>query len=529
MKNHPPSSSRRIFASLAVVLATGLFWLGCTDDAAQLPTAPEAQLQTQVAVLAQELGPAIAAQKKHGERLMAIDGVLGHGAGLTEAGEPTVVVYLVEPGVRGIPNRLEDVPVTTQVTGLFWTRQDRTARARPAPNGFSVGHPDITAGTLGARVRDGGNVYILSNNHVTAASNSANIGDPTLQPGSFDGGSEPDDVIGTLAAYKEILFDGSDNVMDAAISLVDEADVTGATPSTAGYGAPGTSVTSASVGLGVQKYGRTTGHTTGTVEEINVTVTVCYAGFIFCTQSARFVNQISISDGTFSDGGDSGSLIVTNDSDANPVGLLFAGSSTRTLANPIGPVLQEFGVSIYPPGDDDPGDPEPEGPTASFTFECTALECDFDGSGSTPGDSPIASYDWTFGDGASGSGVTVSHTYGADGTYTVTLTVTDGNDLDDSTSQNVTVAADDPGDPDPGDFTLSATGFKVRGVKHADLSWSGATSTNVDVYRDGSLVATVANTGSHTDNTGARGNAPVTYHVCEEGSNTCSNEATANF
>jgi hypothetical protein len=97
----------------------------------------------------------------------------------------------------------------------------------------------------------------------------------------------------------------------------------------------------------VQKYGRTTGLTEGTVSELNVTVDVCYelAGFFRCKKSARFVDQIAISPGTFSAGGDSGSLIVTQEGNY-PVGLLFAGSSTRTFANPIDLVLTRFGVTV---------------------------------------------------------------------------------------------------------------------------------------------------------------------------------------
>jgi hypothetical protein len=110
------------------------------------------------------------------------------------------------------------------------------------------------------------------------------------------------------------------------------------------------------VGQSVQKCGRTTECTVGTVEEINATVTVCFAGFPFCTKSATFVNQFTITPGDFSAGGDSGSLIVTNDNNKNPVGLLFAGSSTRTIANPIGVVLDHFGVTI---DGGDPGDPQP--------------------------------------------------------------------------------------------------------------------------------------------------------------------------
>jgi PKD repeat protein len=78
-------------------------------------------------------------------------------------------------------------------------------------------------------------------------------------------------------------------------------------------------------------------------------------------------------------------------------------------------------------------------PTASFTYTCSGLDCDFDGSGSTDSDGTIADYAWLFGDGGAGSGAQVSHSYSSDGTYTVQLTVTDNDNATDSTSQNVTV------------------------------------------------------------------------------------------
>ena len=95
-----------------------------------------------------------------------------------------------------------------------------------------------------------------------------------------------------------------------------------------------------SSGQAVKKHGRTTGLTHGEVVAVNAIVTVGYS-----TGSARFVKQIIISPGSFSDGGDSGSLIVT-ESGNNPVGLLFAGSDLYTIANPINLVLSRFGVSI---------------------------------------------------------------------------------------------------------------------------------------------------------------------------------------
>jgi hypothetical protein len=335
----------------------------CAEMGEELLTSPQtgAESLASMDLGPQDFGPAIRAAERYTPALMQRSGVVGTGVGINEEGRPSVRIFLAHDQVRNLPDRLDDVPVSAVVTGIFRPRVDRTVRARPAPIGFSVGHPDITAGTLGARVKNrSGQVFILSNNHVLAKSNDAKIGDSALQPGSFDGGSDPADAIGTLSAYYEINFDGGANTMDAAIALVDGANVSGSTPDQEGYGSPSTSPTDPQVNMVVQKYGRTTGHTSGTVGEINVTVTVCYSGFIFCTKSATFVGQFTITPGSFSDGGDSGSLIVTQNGN-HPVGLLFAGSSTRTIANPIKVVLDHFGVAIdptVPDGDGVPTDPD---------------------------------------------------------------------------------------------------------------------------------------------------------------------------
>ena len=76
---------------------------------------------------------------------------------------------------------------------------------------------------------------------------------------------------------------------------------------------------------------------------------------------------------------------------------------------------------------------------------------------------------------------------------------------------------------------LRASGRKVGGINTVRLTWSGATSSNVDVYRNGIVVVTVPNTGSYTDSTGDTGRARYTYEVCEAGTLTCSNEVTVSF
>ncbi len=237
----------------------------------------------------------------------------------------------------------QTVPTPTDPTDRF---------PRPVPTGVSTGHPSITAGTISCRVTNGTTLYVLSNNHVYAASNQAGIGDGVIQPGYFDGGRTPADDIARLSAFKVITWSNwpfiTYNTVDAAIAeiILDNGvpRVGNATPS-AGYGTPNSTtvpVSSLQIGQAVQKYGRTTGLTQGTIQGLNATIGVDYgSGHI-----AYFRNQIMITPGSFSAGGDSGSLIVTDDADCNPVGLLFAGSNTETYANPINLVLGEFGVTI---------------------------------------------------------------------------------------------------------------------------------------------------------------------------------------
>ncbi|MGD8331462.1 MAG: hypothetical protein PVJ49_18665, partial [Acidobacteriota bacterium] len=110
-----------------------------------------------------------------------------------------------------------------------------------------------------------------------------------------------------------------------------------------GYGTPSSTTTTALVNMAVMKYGRTTSETKGRVQGINATVNVGYDSGV-----ARFVGQIVIGGGGFSQGGDSGSLIVVQKGpDARkPVGLLFAGGGGVTVANPIDEVLSAFNVTI---------------------------------------------------------------------------------------------------------------------------------------------------------------------------------------
>ena len=163
-------------------------------------------------------------------------------------------------------------------------------------------------------------------------------------------------------------------------------------------------------------------------------------------------------------------------------------------------------------------------PTASFTYSCSNLACSFDGSPSRDSDGTIASYTWNLGDGTSTTGAKPQHTYATDGTYTVTLTVTDDDGATATTSQYVTATADSSNP-----FSLSASAYKIKGIQHVDLKWSGATSANVDVWRNATIVSTTANDGAHTDKLNQKGGGTYTYKVCEAGTSSCSGDVTVTF
>jgi hypothetical protein len=265
------------------------------------------------------------------------------------------------PGLVSIPDEQAAGGILEFVTDVQEARFSAlglTERARPARSGVSIGHRDVTAGTLGGLLRDGdtGDVVILSNNHVLANSNDADLGDAILQPGPIDGGADPDDLIGQLSGFVAIDFsEGAENRVDAAMAtpleasdvLFDTIDIGASTP------ADVRSVTEADLGRFVHKTGRTTAHTQGFIQGLFGTVRVQYELF----QTATFVDQIIVSQSPaeedFSGGGDSGALVY--DAENCCVGLLFAGSQAgdgepaKTILNPIDAVLTALDLELLAP------------------------------------------------------------------------------------------------------------------------------------------------------------------------------------
>jgi hypothetical protein len=298
-------------------------------------------------------------QKRNERSWFAREGVVAIGIGENSAGRPVIRVLTARPGVAGLPAQADGVELEVQVSGRF-TADVVEAQAggttptsrwdRPVPIGVSVGHQDITAGTIGCQVFRGDachkDYYILSNNHVLANYNNGFAFDPILQPGKVDGGTVANDVIGYLEDWQPLVFsETATNTMDAAIAYTSEGLSAQATPID-GYGKPRSVPLTASLNLAVKKYGRTTRLTTGRVALLGVTVQVNYTA-----GSATYVNQMLISgdnNSPFSQGGDSGSLVVasTGVNARRPVALLFGGAGNTSVATPIAPILSRFGVAI---------------------------------------------------------------------------------------------------------------------------------------------------------------------------------------
>ncbi len=250
---------------------------------------------------------------------------------------------------------LSSVPVEQVTVGTVDAYSHR-ARHRPAPGGVSVGHVNITAGTLGSRAIGltspwSNRHLILSNNHVLANSNAARVNDSIIQPGPADGGRHPADQIAVLARWVPIRFGGAANFVDCAFGWAWHQRIRGEqyylSRGRPAYYRTGTSPLGASLGMTVGKSGRTTGLTMGRVTQIGVSVNVNFGG----GRIALFRNQIairSVNANPFSAGGDSGSLIWHWATGVRPVGLLFAGGGGTTFANPIGAVLGALNIRLLP-------------------------------------------------------------------------------------------------------------------------------------------------------------------------------------
>lgn len=326
------------------------------------------------------LEAAMEMKRQYVDSLLGKKNVVACGVGYKETGgvktdEPCVVVSVTKkvpmaqlsPGDL-VPQALGEVKTDVQETGVIRALQSRTDKWRPAPGGVSIGHMGVTAGTLGCLVSRDDQLFILSNNHVLAASNEGQVGDPILQPGCYDRGMA-EDRIAVLEDFVPINFGTEEptcpiaretgnalnyvaqalgsrhrlavfqenpllNLVDAAIALPLSAHLV--EKRILEIGVPKGSREGA-LGLQIKKSGRTTALTRGEITQVDVTVQVRYDNRV-----ATFTDQLMA--GGMSKGGDSGSAVL--DEDDFVIGLLFAGSETATVINRIQHVLEAFGITI---------------------------------------------------------------------------------------------------------------------------------------------------------------------------------------
>lgn len=353
------------------------------------------------------------AQALFQEALLSKPNVVGVAVGnKNESGEPSVVVLVSQKKPLAALTAQDVVPsevngVKTDVLEIGYPRayDSPTGRFRPMPCGISIGHYQITAGTLGAIVTDiqTGEKLILSNNHVLANSNNALVGDPILQPGPIDGGQNPGDVVARLERFVQIRYvddpdvptptppgnggtptppptSGGCDILSGVVSVINAiaaalgsqqrvaptsaASVAKQQGATASATTPTNPVdcavakpvdpsliTGDYLGIGpvsgikpaaLGMKVRKSGRTTGYTEG-TINLLNATVNVAYGDRTARFTGQIITT--PMSQGGDSGSLIVDG-TENKAVGLLFAGSNLSTIFNPIDAVLAALKVTI---------------------------------------------------------------------------------------------------------------------------------------------------------------------------------------
>lgn len=314
----------------------------------------------------------MAAQEAATPDLMSIPDVLGTAVGQNDSGEVTIVVYVnlegKNPGetARNIPRNRHGERITVELTEPF------RALGKPAPSSavshtakqtppiklgtsggwrYDLANGYCCGGTLGSLVEIKGTQYILSNYHVFESdifpggnSRVATKGDPIIQPGLIDVNCNANGAQNVATLVLSSSLPGSN--VDASIAQVKPGMVS-ADGAILEIGTISSSIIAPSLNQAVKKSGRTTRLSRSKISGLNATVSVAYdnecAGGEAFTKN--FTGQIIIANkgSRFLAGGDSGSLMV-EDVASNPraIGLLFAGSNTLAVANPIDEVLAFF-------------------------------------------------------------------------------------------------------------------------------------------------------------------------------------------
>ena len=357
-----------LFAALIAALA------GCGKQSSML-TAPDTTSPAASSVkpmATPELRAAFAVQEANTPGLMRVSGVVGTATTLDDQGHPAILVLTEQAlGAGRLPAALSGYRVTEFVTGKIVAYKghgggtSHTAKQTPPISlGTSGGNVNDIAngfccsGTLGSLVHIGSTQYILSNSHVFAGDvvsggngRVAQIGDDVNQPGLVDNNcsSSNTNLVADVSSLSTLYPPNSTPNVDCAIAQV-RSGMVRTDGTILEVGTLSASTVGAAVGQAVKKSGRTTGLTRSSISAVNATVSVGYETECSGTSFTKtFTGQILVSNNAsrFLNSGDSGSLMV-EDVTTNPraVGLLFAGSSSIAVANPIGAVLSQLGASM---------------------------------------------------------------------------------------------------------------------------------------------------------------------------------------
>jgi hypothetical protein len=356
------SLSKVLLALLIIAVAS----MGCSKK--ETPTAPQGSEQELMMSASHPLmQAAIAVQDKNTPKLMTDRNVIGTAATLGDDGKPAIMILVLDEATKAaMPATIDGINTKVIVTDRIVAMNTeavnhKTKQTPPIQLGTSGGwRYDLAngyccGGTLGSLIQVGTQKRILSNYHVfesdiVSGGNGrvATTGDPIIQPGLIDVSCNAANAQNVATLVKTSSLPGSNVDCSSATIVTGMVNTTGAILE---IGTISKTTIAASVNQAVKKSGRTTGLTRSKVSGLNATISVSYenecAGGTAFTKT--FTGQILVTNraSKFLGAGDSGSLMV-QDVTTNPkaIGLLFAGSTTLAVANPINSVLSFLGATM---------------------------------------------------------------------------------------------------------------------------------------------------------------------------------------
>jgi hypothetical protein len=314
---------------------------------------------------------AIRVQNRHTAELMKMPGVVGTAITADAKGQPAMLVLTESANFsRHLPATVEGYSVIEMVTGKIIAMRghggvSHTAKQTPPIQLGTSGSPSLDiangfccGGTLGSLVHIGSTQYILSNSHVLCGDvvsggngRVSTIGDDIQQPGLIDNNCSASgtNIVADLSSLSTVYPPNGTPNVDCAIAQV-RSGMVSSSGAILEIGTLSATTVGASVGQGVKKNGRTTALSRSSISGINASVSVGYSdecGGNSFTKSYTGQILVANSGSKFLNSGDSGSLMV-EDVTTNPraVGLLFAGSSSIAVANPINDDLAHLGASM---------------------------------------------------------------------------------------------------------------------------------------------------------------------------------------